>query len=274
MKRWMRWGAAALCLILCLGFASCQQKTDEPVTFEILEGSLAVEEYGIGFRKDDELRDIVNSALKVLEADGTLEEISQEWFGFDIVTIEGDANALDGMDTQAGRTFILGLDDSFPPMGYRNDENNIVGFDIDMAQAVCDKLEWELQVQPIDWDAKELELNSGTIDCIWNGMTLTDERLETMSCSDPYMANEQVIVVRKDSGITSQEDLAGKKLCLQAGSSAEGALDAAADFKASLGSVNTFADNMTCFMDLEQGSSDAVLVDSIVAGWYMTSGQA
>ena len=271
MKRFLKWTAAFLAAAMCLGLAACNKK-ETKTEFVIMEGSLAAEEYGIGFRKDDPTRDTVNAALKVLKADGTLEKISKEWFGYDLTTIEGDANALDGIVTEE-RTFILGLDDSFPPMGYRDSENNIVGFDIDMAQAVCDKLGWTLKVQPIDWDANQMELNSGNIDCIWNGMTLTDERLEMMDCSDPYMANEQVVVVRKDSGYTKLEDLAGKKLALQTGSSAENALDAAADFKASLGSVNTFADNLTCFMDLEQGSSDAVLVDSIVAGWYITTGQ-
>ena len=103
-------------------------------------------------------------------------------------------------------------------------------------------------------------------------MTLTPERLEAMTCSDPYMKNEQVIVVRADSEYTSLESLAGKSLALQTGSSAENALEAATDFKASLGQVNSFKDNLTCFMDLEQGSSDAVLVDSIVAGWYIQTG--
>ena len=253
--------------------ASAEPTQDAAATakFRILDGSLAEEEYGIGFRKGDELCDIVNAALKVLAADGTLAKISTEWFGEDITTIEADAAALDGMEVEA-RDFILGLDDSFPPMGYRDANNEVVGFDIDLAKAVCEKLGWNLIIQPIDWDAKEMELNAGNIDCIWNGFTLTEERMETMSCSAPYMKNEQVVVVMADSEYQSMDDLAGKTLALQTGSSAEEALDAAESFKASLGNVNTFTDNMTCFMELEQGSSDAVLVDSIVAGWYIQTG--
>ncbi|MDR2359890.1 MAG: amino acid ABC transporter substrate-binding protein [Oscillospiraceae bacterium] len=174
-------------------------------------------------------------------------------------------------DTSAERvSLILGLDASFPPMGYTDEGGEIIGFDIDVAKAVCEKLGWELILQPIDWDAKELELNSGSIDCIWNGMTKTDERDAAMSLSVPYLNNEQVVVVKADSGITTLAELAGKSLILQAGSSAEDALNGADEFRASLGSVNTIGDNMLAFMDVEQGTSDAILLDSIVANWYIT----
>lgn len=211
------------------------------------------------------LCDQVNAALQVMAADGTLAEISDKWFGTDITTVTPDENALDGMDIQP-RTFILGLDDSFPPMGFRDTETNeIVVFDIDVATAMCEMLDWELQVQPIDWASNTMELNAGNVDCLWNGMTLTEERLEAMSCSIPYMENEQVLVVMSDSGIQSKADLAGKTLALQAGSSAEEALESDTEFMNSLGSINRFEDNMLALMDLEQGSSDTVLVDSIVA---------
>ena len=296
MKKTIRWTALAAAAILALGLCACSsndntgsttpptgttdEKPDDSAAtagdtasgLVILDETLAAEEYGIGFRKGDVTRDVVDAALKVLKAEGKVEEISNQWFGYDLTTIEGDAAALDGLDTQEGRTFILGLDDSFPPMGYRDENNNVVGFDIDLAQAVCDKLGWTLQIQPIDWSAKEMELESGNIDCIWNGMTLTSERLEAMDCSAPYMANTQVLVVRAAEGYTSKADLAGKKLALQTGSSAEAALDSDADFKDSLASVVTFDTNLNCFMDLEQGSVDAVLVDSIVAGWYIQTG--
>lgn len=271
----------ALLLVLFAAFnmlAGCGGNDDgddtaEP-SFVILDESVATEEFAIGFRKGDELCEQVNAALKVLKADGTVEEISSKWFGSDITTIEADESALDNMDIEEGRTFILGLDDSFPPMGYRDDDNNIVGFDIDLATAMCEYLGWELTLQPIDWSAKEIELNAGNIDCIWNGMTLTEERAESMSCSEPYMANEQVLVVLSDSGYSSQGDLSGKKLALQSGSSAEEALAAVEDFKDSLGSVDTYSNNLECFMDLEQGGVDVVLVDSIVANWYIATGNA
>lgn len=293
MKKSMKFLALALAVMLFAGLMACGTQTPatstdpssavtesaDPSTepsatsakFRIMEGSLAEEEYGIGFRKGDELRDIVNAAMKVLAADGTLAKISDTWFGEDITTVEADATALDGIEVEA-REFVLGLDDSFPPMGYRDSNNEVVGFDIDVAKAVCEKLGWTLKIQPIDWDTNEMELNAGNVDCLWNGMTLTDARKESMSCSDAYMKNKQVVVVMADSTYQTKEDLAGKSLALQTGSSAEEALASAAEFKASLGTVNTFKDNMTCFMDLEQGSSEAVLVDSIVADWYIKTG--
>ena len=166
---------------------------------------------------------------------------------------------------------ILGLDASFPPMGFTDEKTGeIVGFDIDVAKEVCSRLGVTLKCQPIDWAAKEMELNAGNIDCIWNGMTITDERKESMSISVPYLQNEQVVVVKNDSGISALADLAGKKLALQAGSSANDALDAAADFKASLGEVVPMDENMTALMDLNIGGVDAVLVDIIVANYYIT----
>jgi len=165
---------------------------------------------------------------------------------------------------------ILGLDASFPPMGYVDaDTGEIVGFDIDLAREVCKRLGVELVTQPIDWAAKEMELDAHHIDCIWNGMTITPERLENMQISLPYLRNDQVLVVRTADGYASLADLAGKKLGIQAGSSANDALDAAEAFKASLGEVVPFDENMTALMDLNQGGLDTVLVDVIVANYYM-----
>jgi len=165
---------------------------------------------------------------------------------------------------------ILGLDDAFPPMGFRDENNKIVGFDIDVAKEVASRMGVKLTLQPIDWEAKELELNSGAIDCIWSGFSITEDRKATITFSEPYMQNRQVVVVLGDSGIQSLADLAGKTLCLQAGSSAADALASKPDFKASLGSVVELSDNVTAFMDLESGASDAILMDEIVAAYYIT----
>ena len=167
--------------------------------------------------------------------------------------------------------FVIGLDVGFPPMGFVDaDSGEIVGFDIDLAREVSNRLGVELVTQPINWDAKEMELNAHHIDAIWNGMTITPARMETMSFSMPYMKNIQVVVVREADGITGLAGLAGKKLGIQAGSSANDALDEAADFKASLGEVVPFDDNLTALMDLNLGGVDAVLLDVIVATYNMT----
>ncbi|NLY90888.1 MAG: amino acid ABC transporter substrate-binding protein [Firmicutes bacterium] len=165
--------------------------------------------------------------------------------------------------------FVLGLDDSFPPMGFRDEQGQIVGFDIDVAKAVCERLQIKLKLQPINWDAKEQELNTKNIDCIWNGLTITPERQKNLLFSKPYMKNRQVIVVRGDAGLTSLASLAGKRLGLQAGSSAKDALDKASSFKASLADIIEFDENMTALMDLEMGGLDAVLMDEIVARYYI-----
>ena len=165
--------------------------------------------------------------------------------------------------------FILGLDESFPPMGFRDDKGEIVGFDVDVAKEVCSRLGIELVLQPISWDTKDQELNTGKIDCIWNGFTITEERKEAALFSEPYMKNQQIVVVMADSDVAALADLEGKKLGLQSGSSAADALAGNEEFKASLGEVAEFDDNMTALMDLEKGGVDAVLMDEIVARYYI-----
>lgn len=169
--------------------------------------------------------------------------------------------------------FILGLDDAFPPMGFRDENNNIVGFDIDLAQAVCDKLGVELVLQPVEWEAKEQELNTKNIDCIWNGLSLTPDRQESMTMSESYMTNNISLVVVSGSDITSMAGVAGKKLALQSSSSAEETLNSDENkaFKDSLSQVNPFSDYETALLDLESGNSDAVLMDSIVADYKITA---
>jgi len=162
---------------------------------------------------------------------------------------------------------VLGLDDSFPPMGFRDENQEIVGFDIDAAREVCKRLGIELKLQPIDWSAKEQELNTGNIDCIWNGFTINEERKKNVLFTEPYMNNRQVVVVMGDSDYMALSDLEGKKVALQAGSSAADALNNAKDFKDKLAEVIELDDNMTALMDLEKGGVDAVIMDEVVAGY-------
>ncbi|GAB1484683.1 amino acid ABC transporter substrate-binding protein [Treponema sp.] len=162
-------------------------------------------------------------------------------------------------------TLVMGLDDAFPPMGFRNENNEIVGYDVDLAKEVAKRLNIKLALQPIDWNAKEQELNTGKIDCIWNGFTITEARLTAMSFTKPYLKNAQVVVVRSDSPYKKLADLAGKSVGLQAGSSAAGALEDAKDFRASISGVIEFKDNLTALMDLEIKGVDAVVMDYLVA---------
>ncbi len=163
------------------------------------------------------------------------------------------------------KEFILGLDDSFPPMGFRDENNEIVGFDIDVAKEVCARLGVQLVCQPIDWNAKEQELNTGNIDCIWNGFTITEERKQKIAFTEPYVDNAQVVVVKASSPVRTLADLSGKKIGLQAGSSAAQAVDDTPDFKKSLKEIVEFKDNLTALMDLEIGGVDGVVLDLLVA---------
>ena len=165
-------------------------------------------------------------------------------------------------------TLILGLDDSFPPMGFRNEENEIVGFDIDVANEVCKRLNVDLKLQPISWTSKEQELNSYNIDCIWNGMSINDERKEKMCLSIPYLKNSMSFVVKNESDILNLENLKDKKIGVQSGSTAEEILKES-DIGDKIKEVVSYQDNITAFMDLEINQIDAVFLDNVVANYYI-----
>ena len=134
-------------------------------------------------------------------------------------------------------TFVLGLDDSFPPLGYRDENNEIIGYDIDLAKEVAKRLGVNFKAQPIDWDAKEMELETGKIDCIWNGFTITEERKNALSFTKAYLNNDQVLVVRADSGIKTLADMKGKTVGIQSGSSAQKAVEDNPTFASSVGNT-------------------------------------
>ncbi len=174
-------------------------------------------------------------------------------------------------------TLVLGLDDSFPPMGfrdvpfeYRDDDDNIVGFDIDVATEVANRMGVELKLQPIEWSTKEMELNTGSVDCLWNGLSIDDERKQAMDLSEPYMTNRMVLVVLNDSEYTDQASLAGKTIGVQNGSTAEKILEES-DFSKTIGNTIGFKDNVTAFMELETKGIDAIFMDEVVANYAITS---
>lgn len=174
-----------------------------------------------------------------------------------------------------GTTFTVGFDASFPPYGYRDESGEYVGFDLDLAAEVCARNGWELVKQPIDWDAKDMELSSGAIDCIWNGFTING-REDDYTWSEAYVDNSQVFAVAADSGITAKADLAGKIVAVQKDSSALAALndEENADniaLRDSFEQLIEYADYNTAFMDLEQGAVDAVAIDIGVAKYQIES---
>ena len=179
---------------------------------------------------------------------------------------------------EAGRKqLIVGFDAEYPPYGYMDDNGEYVGFDLDLAQEVCNRNGWELVKQPIDWDSKDMELKSGSIDCIWNGFTITG-REEDYTWTEPYVDNSIVVVVSADSDIQTLDDLAGKVVATQADSSALAALtDDSEDnadnlaLAASFADLQQVADYNSAFMNLESGAVDAIAVDIGVAKYQVDS---
>lgn len=259
-------------------FAGCSAKSQKTVEYTILDETLANEQYGIGFRKADQsLRDEVQKTLCAMKKDGKLAEITKQWFGTDISTVPDSFTSANSTDVSLQKikdkkTLILGLDDSFPPMGYQDEKGNIIGYDIDLAKEVCSRIGVELKLQPIKWEEKEMELNKGNIDCIWNGMTITDERKDAMNMSEPYMENRQVVVSLKNSKISKLTDLANKSVVLQKGSTAVDALDSRTDIKDIIKDKTPVEvdNNVLAMYELRRGSSDAVVMDEVVARYYIS----
>lgn len=181
----------------------------------------------------------------------------------------GTENA-DAKTDSDGGAFTVGFDQDFPPFGYVGDDGEFTGFDIEMATECAKRMGKEIKLQPIDWDAKDMELESGTIDCIWNGFTMNG-REDQYTWSDSYMDNTQVVITKKDSGIEKLADLSGKIVEVQKESSAQSALEDEdhADLLASFGQFLQVAEYNTAFMDLESGAVDAIAIDIGVANFQL-----
>jgi len=164
---------------------------------------------------------------------------------------------------------VVGLDDNFPPMGFRDEKNELVGFDIDMAKEASKRLGLQVDFKPIDWSAKEAELSGKRVDVLWNGLTITEERKQNIACTAPYMENHQIIVVPADSAIKTKADLAGKVVGAQEGSSAVDAVKKDEAVFKSFKEFKTLGDNVTALMDLSAGRLQAVVVDEVVGRYYV-----
>ena len=168
---------------------------------------------------------------------------------------------------QAVTKIVVGLDDNFPPMGFRDEKNELVGFDIDMAREAAKRMGVEVEFKPIDWSAKEAELNGKRVDALWNGLTITEERKKNIGFTTAYMENHQIIVVPANSAVKTKADLAAKVIGIQDGSSAIDAVQKdpiAGSFK----ELKKFGDNVTALMDLTTGRLDAVVLDEVVGRYY------
>ena len=187
----------------------------------------------------------------------------------DTSAVESKADETTTAATENKTTFTVGFDQDFPPMGFVGDDGEFTGFDLELAAEAAKRMGREIKYQPIAWDAKDMELTSGNIDCIWNGFSIQG-REDKYTWSKPYMKNDQVFVVKSDSSIESIEDLAGKTVEVQTDSSAEAALKENTELANTFGKLQTVADYNTGFMDLEMGGVDAIAMDSVVANYQIT----
>ena len=175
--------------------------------------------------------------------------------------------ATSGADSD--KAIVVGLDDSYPPMGFKDDNNEIVGFDVDLAKEAAKRLNRPVEFKAIDWSSKEAELKSGRVDVLWNGLDITEERKQNMLFSDPYMENKQVIFVPENADVTSLDQLKGKVIGTQSGSTAEAFLDDNPDYAGQFAEVKKYGDYIDAFMDLENGRIDAVVTDELVGTYYL-----
>ena len=173
---------------------------------------------------------------------------------------------------EESKKIVVGLDDSFPPMGFKDEKNEIVGFDIDLAKEVAKRLGREVEFKAIDWNSKEAELKSGRVDILWNGLDITDKRKENMLFSEPYMDNRQIVFVAKTGkvAVASEADLAGKTIGTQSGGTTEEYFENKPELKASMKEVKYYPDYINAFMDLENGRLDAVVGDEIIGRYYIS----
>ena len=173
---------------------------------------------------------------------------------------------------EESKKIVVGLDDSFPPMGFKDEKNEIVGFDIDLAKEVAKRLGREVEFKAIDWNSKEAELKSGRVDILWNGLDITDKRKENMLFSEPYMDNRQIVFVAKNGkvSVAGEADLAGKTIGTQSGGTTEEYFENKPELKASMKGVKYYPDYINAFMDLENGRLDAVVGDEIIGRYYIS----
>lgn len=173
-----------------------------------------------------------------------------------------------GCGSDGPKKMVVGLDDNFAPMGFRNEKNEIVGYDIDMAREACKRAGLEVEFKPIDWASKEAEMKGKRIDAIWNSFTVNPERAEVYQLSKPYMKNAQLIVVPANSSINKIADLAGKVVAVQDDSTGSYIIDGNDEMRNSLKEYRKYPDFAAVYMDIDSGRVEAAVVDAVLARYY------
>lgn len=267
--------AAALLAALLFTFAACG---GPPQTGNRVLAEVGSQELAMAFRAGDPVGVLVPAALQELAAEGTVAATAVRWFGSDPTEFSPEQGAVAaaleslGLDAPPQRTFILGVDAGAIPFAFSRDEG-YTGFDVELAQAVCGKLGWEFQVQPISPLDVETELASGNIDCAWGGLSFPNGSTQAMTVSAPYLEDKLVVVVRADSGITRLGKLSGKLITLRDSVTPINSFEN----NAALGKLNLqkryLPSLAACFEALGKGECDAVFLSGLAAN-YILSGQA
>lgn len=268
--------ALALLLICALGVAlsACGKTVG---SYRVLK-TLGTEPFRIGFRQNDYVATCVDAALKALAADGTVHSLAIKWLGTDETTIEADSEALEALGTIPQREFIMGLSDSNFPMSYADGEG-YAGFDVELAQAVCQKLGWTLRYQPISVEQAYVELSSGNVDCVWGGMVLDSVNLndngrlkpekERIALSEPYLTNELILVSRADTKYSSTARLKGTIVMLDTDTRYMTALQEDERLLNRFGQVERVTGGaQQCFTALNAGECAAIVTDRVALAYY------
>ena len=271
--------AALLCVSLlagCGGTAEAPAEETEEASgdYVFLDETLGVESYAIGFRVgDQELADTVSGAVQALVLNGTYDEIGQKYPDIaDYLCLKAediDESTLPAEGSgDSAYTFKHGFDLDYPPYSYLQDDGSVGGFDVELCQAVCDYLGWGYEPVPFNWDAKDMELNAGSCDCIWSGFT-KEGREDDYTWGITYSNNTQGILVAKDSGIETLADLEGKVVGVQTATSAADMLeDSQADLAATFADLKVYETYTIAYNDLKAGAIDAIAID-MTAGAFL-----
>ena len=265
----------ALLLTSAAFSVSAEEETDAKYVF--LEEDLGVESYAIGFRQgEDELAETVSGAVQALVLNGTYDEIGSKYpdiKDYLCLTADGiDESALPEEGSgDSSFTFKHGFDLDYPPYSYLQDDGTVGGFDVELCQAVCDYLGWGYEPVPFNWDAKDMELNAGSCDCIWSGFT-KEGREDDYCWGITYSNNTQGILVAADSGITTLDDLAGKIVGVQIDTSAADMLeDARKDLADTFADLKVYETYTVAYNDLKAGAIDAIAIDMTAGGFLVAN---
>lgn len=266
---------AALALSACM-LAGCGA---DKAAYKQLDETLSAEHYAVGFKLgEDAVANQVTATLVQLDKDGVVKELCDKYadqgMSYENWCLDAEnVPEVDAAAIPADYKLVVGFDAAYPPYGYIADDGSYTGFDLELAQAVCEANGWGFEATPIDWDSKDALIDSGQISCIWNGFTY-EGREDAYAWSGCYMINAQVVVVKADSEINTLADLAGKNVQTQAGSAAYELLTGdMADLGGSFADLTTLPDYNNVFMNLDAGSCDAVACDLSVAAYYLAGGE-